>query len=192
MNVLSNYISYFIDSIDYLRMWICIGKSVGKVFEENWKKSCPDYIFIYRPPDAAQSFNLSSTLRFSQKSPCDYFMFNGKFLFCLEFKTVAGTSISFERDKNDKGVIHWYQIDTLKKFSEYKNIIAGLIVDFRKSGNTYFLNIKEWDNLVSHINKKSFNENDLTEYSNPILVEKRKLKVNYRYNIEKFLEEVKP
>ena len=72
------------------------------------------------------------------------------------------------------------------------NIIAGLIVDFRKSGNTYFLNIKEWDNLVSHINKKSFNENDLTEYSNPILVEKRKLKVNYRYNIEKFLEEVKP
>lgn len=119
-------------------------------------------------------------------------MFNGKFLFCLEFKTVAGTSISFERDKNDKGVIHWYQIDTLKKFSEYKNVIAGLIIDFRKSGNTYFLNINEWNNLVSHINKKSFNENDLTEYSNPILVEKRKLKINYRYNIEKFLEEVKP
>ena len=119
-------------------------------------------------------------------------MFNGKYLFCLELKTVAGTSISFERDKNDKGVIHWYQIDTLSKFSEYKNIIAGLIVDFRKSGNTYFLNIKEWNNLVSHINKKSFNKDDLLKYAHPVLIDKKKLKVNYRYNIAKFLDEIKP
>lgn len=171
-------------------MNIYISNSIGKVFEENWRKSCPDHIFIYRPPDAAQSFNPSSTLRFSNKSPCDYFMFNGKYLFCLELKTVKGTSISFENSKSDKGVIHYYQIDTLKKFSKYENIIAGLVLDFRKSDNTYFLNINEWDNLVSNIIKKSFNEKDLTKYSNPILIEKRKLKVNYRYDIEKLFQDI--
>lgn len=166
-------------------------KNVGKVFEDNWKKSCPDWLFVYRPPDASQSFNMNSNsdskLRFSKKSPCDYFLYNGEQLWTLELKSVAGTSISFERNEEDKGVVHLYQIENLKNFSEYKNVISGLLVDFRGSDNTYFLNIKEWDDLINSIDKKSFNETDLLKFANPILIEKKKLKVNYRYNVEKFL-----
>ena len=169
-------------------MWIHIGKSVGKTFEDNWKKSVPEDILIYRPPDAAQSFNQTSALRFSQKSPCDFFMFNGEYLFCIELKTVAGNSISFEREKNDKGVIHYYQIDSLKNFSQYKNVISGLIIDFRKTENTYFVNIKDWDKLIGDINKKSFNESDLVKLENLIHINKKKLKVNYRYDIDNFIK----
>lgn len=167
-----------------------IGKSVGKVFEDNWKKSVPGNIWIYRPPDAAQSFNQSSNLRFSQKSPCDYMMFDGHHFFCLELKTVAGKSISFERDKKDKGVIHYHQIEYLKSCLNYKNVIPGLIIDFRGADNTWFLHIKEWDGLINSIDKKSFNESDLLSYSHPILISKEKLKVNYRYNIQQFIDDV--
>ena len=167
-----------------------IGKSVGKVFEENWKKSVPEDIWIYRPPDAAQSFNQPSNLRFSQKSPCDYMMFDGSHFFCLELKTVSGKSISFERTKKDKGEIHYHQIEYLKSCLNYKNIIPGLIIDFRGTDNTWFLNIKEWDDLINPISKKSFNESDLISYSHPILISKKKLKVNYRYNIQQFIDDV--
>ena len=162
-------------------------KNVGKVFEDNWKKSCPNWLFVYRPPDASQSFNMSSKLRFSNKSPCDYFLYNGERLWTIELKSVAGTSISFEREKEDKGVIHFYQVESLKNFSEYKNVVSGFLVDFRGSDNTYFLNIKEWDDLINSIGKKSFNETDLLKFANPVLIDKKKLKVNYRYNVEKFL-----
>ena len=162
-------------------------KNVGKIFEDNWKKSCPNWLFVYRPPDASQSFDMSSKLRFSKKSPCDYFLYNGEQLWTLELKSVAGTSISFERNEEDKGEIHLYQVENLKNFSEYKNVMSGLLVDFRGSDNTYFLNIKEWDDLINSINKKSFNETDLLKFANPILIDKKKLKVNYRYNVEKFL-----
>ena len=166
-----------------------MSKSIGKIFEQNWKASIPEGIFVYRPPDAAQSFQSNSNLRFSLRSPCDYFIYNGEYLWALELKSVAGTSISFERCDNDKGVIHDYQIKTLKKMSTYPNVISGLIIDFRGSDNTYFLSIDYWDQLINSINKKSFNEQNLLDYSSPICIDKKKLKVNYRYNVVKFLHD---
>lgn len=168
-------------------------KNIGKILEQNWKASCPDYLFVYRPPDAAQSFDMSSKLRFSQHSLCDYIMFDGNrnTLWTLELKSVAGMSISFERNKKDKGVIHYYQIESLKKTSMHKNLCSGFILDFRGSDNTYFLPISQWDKLTNSIDKKSFNEKDLLNYTNSILVYKKKLKVNYRYDIERFLNETR-
>ena len=116
-------------------------------------------------------------------------MFDGYRFFCLELKTVAGKSISFERTKKDKGEIHYHQIEYLKSCLNYKNIIPGLIIDFRGTDNTWFLHIKEWDGLINSIDKKSFNESDLLSYSHPILISKKKLKVNYRYDVDKFIQD---
>ena len=117
-------------------------------------------------------------------------MFDGNHFFCLELKSVAGKSISFERTKNDKGEIHYHQIEYLKSCLNYRNIIPGLIIDFRGTDNTWFLHIKEWDGLINSIDKKSFNESDLLSYSHPILISKKKLKVNYKYNIQQFIDDV--
>lgn len=114
-------------------------------------------------------------------------MFDGNHFFCLELKSVAGKSISFERDKKDKGVIHLHQIEYLKSCLNYKNIIPGLIIDFRGTGNTWFLHIDQWDKLIDSITKKSFNESDLLSYSHPLLISKEKMKVNYRYDVKKFI-----
>ena len=116
-------------------------------------------------------------------------MFNGKVLYTLELKSVGTTSISFERTKEDKGVIHKHQVDNLLKFSTYKNIVSGLVLDFRQSDKTYFCMVEEFVNMINNLDKKSFNEKDLYEWCNPIVIDKKKLKVNYRYNVGKFLED---
>lgn len=117
-------------------------------------------------------------------------MFDGNHFFCLELKSVAGKSISFERTKNDKGIIHYHQIKYLKSCLSYQNVIPGLLIDFRSTDNTWFLHINQWDALINSITKKSFNESDLLSYSHPILISKKKLKVNYRYNIQRFIDDV--
>ena len=114
-------------------------------------------------------------------------MFDGFHFFCLELKTVAGRSISFERTEKDKGVIHYHQIEYLKSCLNFKNVIPGLIIDFRETDNTWFLHINQWDALINSITKKSFNESDLLSYSHPLLISKKKMKVNYRYDVKKFI-----
>lgn len=134
---------------------------------------------------------MSSKLRFSQHSPCDCMLFDGEYFYTLELKSVGTNSISFERIKDDKGVIHKYQIDSLLKFSKYKNVVSGFLLDFRLSENTYFCEINEFIELINSINKKSFNEKDLLKYCSPIIIEKKKLKVNYQYNVGKLFQEIK-
>ena len=99
--------------LSYFRMeWKGIKKNIGKVFEQNFKNSCPEDVLVYRPPDAAQSFDMSVKLRFSQHSPCDFMIFSGdrNTFWTLELKTFEG-SCSFERTKEDKGIIHYYKIE---------------------------------------------------------------------------------
>lgn len=164
-----------------------MNRNTGKILEQNWKKSVPSNVFYYRPPDSAQSFGTNRNLRFSAKSPCDCFMFNGVFLYALELKSVGTKSMSFERENSDKGVIHKHQIDNLYKFSQYENVISGFIFDFRLSDSTYFCHINDFIEMINNIEKKSFNEKDLYEWGKPLKIEKKKLKINYRYDIGDFI-----
>ncbi len=168
-----------------------MSKSVGKIFEENWKKSVPKNYFYYRPPDQAQSFGKMDKLRFSAKSPCDCFIFDGDYFYALELKTVGTKSMSFERTKDDTGIVHKHQIEFLTKTSLYKNAICGFILDFRISEKTYFVNISDFNHMIDNLDKKSFNEKDLSRWCTPIETDKKKLKVNWKYNIEKLFKEVR-
>lgn len=78
----------------------------------------------------------------------------------------------------------------MKKFSAYEGVVSGFFLDFRKTDNTYFLSIQDFEKMIEQISKKSFNEQDMMKYSNPIIIEKKKLKVNYRYNITGLLDTI--
>lgn len=99
--------------------------------------------------------------------------------------------MSFERQINDKGVIHKHQIDNLNKFALYRNVISGFIFDFRLSNKTYFCSIAEFNNMINIISKESFNENDLLQWCNPLEIQKKKLKINYKYDISDFIKNIK-
>lgn len=107
-----------------------MANNTGKRFEADFKKSVPSYALLYRLPDSAQAFGGSSNLRFSSKNPFDYLIWNSKshILYALELKTVAGKSISFERNKEEHGEIHWHQVEGLNKWNKYDGIVCGFII----------------------------------------------------------------
>ena len=113
----------------------------GKKFEKQFRLSVPDYCLLQRLNDPPQSFTQSKSTKFSIKNPCDFFMFDSisHILYCLELKTTKYRSMSFEDIKSDEKqnkMIHKHQILSLLDFSNFENVTAGFILNFRdeKSG----------------------------------------------------------
>lgn len=164
--------------------------NIGKVFEEQIKKSVPEYALLYRLPDAAQAFGGGSSLRFSYKNPFDFLLWDSlsHTLYALEMKTVNGKSISFERTKEDYGDIHFHQINGLSNWNKYDGIICGFIIEFRELEKTIFLDISDFNMLVTIIQKKSFCYNDLHKYNiKHTEIQQTKARSRYTYNINNFL-----
>lgn len=161
--------------------------NTGKVFESCIQRSAPDYVLVYRIPDAAQSFGGSKLTRFSRKNPFDYIFWDSRNhrLYAIELKTVSGHSISFERSKGESGEIHYHQIEGLKKWNEYDGITSGFIIEFRDKELTFFLDIESFDSLINQINKKSFNLSDLEKTGvSYIVIPQERLRTKYKYDLE--------
>lgn len=171
-------------------------KNSGKIFEQQFRKSVPDYCLLIRLPDPPQSFTQRSDTKFSIKNPCDFIMFNtkSKTLFAIELKTTKYKSMSFDKlDDTSSGskMIHKHQIEGLLKFSKYENVVAGFIFNFRDEKNnmerTYFQNINMFMKMYNEIDKSSFNEMDLILYG-ALKIDGTKKRVNYLWNIENLLK----
>lgn len=166
----------------------------GKKFEDDFRKSIGDQILLYRLPDAAQSFGKSSNLRFSKKNPFDYLLWDSssRILYALELKTVQGKSISFERSKDESGKIHYHQIEGLNDWNKYNGIICGFIIQFRQDNVTLFIEIDQFNKLISILDKKSFTMADLdNNHINYIIIPNTKLRVRYRYDVAQFINDSK-
>ena len=149
---------------------IDLSSNIGKIFESQWRSSVPDYALLYRLPDPAQSFGGSNNLRFSAKPPFDYLLWDSAryILFALELKTV--------------------QIANLNNWNKYDGIVAGFVIEFRQIEKTVFIEISEFNRLLSLIDKKSFNYNDLNERGiKYITIAQEKLRTRYKYDIDGFL-----
>ena len=168
--------------------------NVGKKFEQDFKKSVPDYALFYRLPDAAQSFGGNNNLRFSNKNPFDCLIYNpnNHVLYAIELKTVKGKSISFERSKGESKEIHFHQIEGLNLWNKYDGIICGFIIEFREIETTIFIGINEFNELINKISKKSFTIDDLN--NNRIkyfIIPQKMVRTRYTYDIEYFLKNIK-
>ena len=164
----------------------------GKKFETSFKNSVLDTVYFQRINDPAQSFNQSNTLRFSLQNPYDCFMYYFPNLFTLELKSTKQSSLTFfredflEKGKKKTFMVKKNQIEGLSESSKHKGVISGLILNFRNTNRTYFLHINDFKNMTEILDKKSFNEEDVIN-NNGHLIEQTLKKVNYKYNIEKFI-----
>ena len=167
--------------------------SEGKIFERNFAKSAPTYALVYRVPDNPNGFQKNAILRFTRKNPFDYILWDSRHyrLYALELKTVAGKSIEFERDSDDKGSgIHYHQALGLNDWNQYSGVTAGFIIEFRETELTIFLDISAYNQMTQFIEKKSFTLKDLDDYDIPYtLIPQKRVRVNYRYDIDKFLSD---
>lgn len=171
-----------------------MSNNTGKRFEADFKKSIPSYALLYRLPDSAQVFSRSNNLRFSLKNPFDYLMWDSKkhILYALELKTVAGKSITFERNKDENKEIHFHQIQGLNQWDKYEGIVCGFIIEFRKLEKTVFINIKDFNRIIDLIPKKSFNYNDLDIYNiKHTIISQKKARTRFTYGVNEFLETIK-
>lgn len=166
-------------------------QGVGKHFEEQIKKSVPEDVYYYRCRDEAQSFQRSAL--YSHKNDFDCMMFWDGHLFCFELKSTKGKSCSFETDPSQNAIIHYHQIEGLKKADQYEGIISGFLINWRNDDLntqvTYFIHIRDFTKMVNDIGKKSFNLVDMLKY-NAVLLESTILKINYKYNIKKLLNDL--
>lgn len=168
----------------------------GKRFEDNFKKSVPNYCFCNRLKDSSQSFIDSGLSSFSWQNPCDFFLFDTKhrIFYAIELKSSKQKYITFENIDEEKPkpkMIHKNQILSLIEIGKYENIITGFFFNFRDEENnmerTYFQNIDMFMKMYRNIGKWSFNEIDLLLYGG-IKINGEKLKVNYRWNLDEFLK----
>lgn len=166
----------------------------GKRFEQDFQSSVPDYALIYRLRDPAQSFGKNNNLRFSARNPFDYLMWDSmnRNLYALELKSIKGNSISFERSKDDRGDIHYYQIEGLNHWNKYPGIICGFVIEFRSFEKTIFLSIIEFNRLSNIIQKKSITLNDLEIYRiQYTIIPSRLVRTHFRYDLNSFIEQTK-
>lgn len=159
----------------------------GKKFEEDWKNSFKKVnAYYFRIKDSASSFGGGNT-SFTRSNPYDCFcLYEGRFV-AMELKSTQGTSFSFEKQKTDKGkMIHLNQITGLQDVVKIKDTNAGFIFNFRER-ETYWLSIQDFMNFYTNTNKMSINEKDVIEY-NGLLIQKNKMKVRFRYDIQTMLD----
>ena len=164
---------------------IIIAVNEGKRLEQNWKSSVEelDNLWIYRLKDNAASFSGGSNTRFASHNMCDFIMFddNSRTLYAIELKSTKSASVTLSMIRDN-------QIEELTKASKL-NLVAGFLINFRNNSNdTYFIEMCDFNKMVSEVNKKSFNKKDLINY-NAIYVESTCKKVNYKYNIKKFIKD---
>lgn len=172
-------------------------KNTGKNFESIIKSNVPSYLKITRIPDPPQSFTKRSDTKFSHKNPYDFECFDSKhrIQYCFELKTVAQKYISYHTCENDEkekrnANIQWHQIEGLTKASEYDNVTAGFLLNFRLDNGEqllYFLNIKDFNKFRKNTNKRSLNIIDIS-LNGGIKINGEKLRKNYRWNLDEFLE----
>ena len=176
---------------------ITMAKNVGKNFESIIKNNAPSYLKITRIPDPPQSFTKRSDTSFSRKNPYDFEAFDSvhRINYCLELKTTSQKYLTYhtcEQDEKDgkSANISWHQIDGLTKVSEYDNVIAGFMFNFRLDNGEqllYFMNIKDFNKFRNDTTKKSLNIMDIVLHGG-IKINGEKKRVNYRWDLDEFLK----
>lgn len=175
-----------------------MAQNVGKRFESAIKDAIPDYVLLLRLNDSPWGFKQSNMTRFTLQQPCDYVAFdtNSKMLYFIELKSTKNRSINFDdinSDEEQGKMIKKHQILGLQKFSEYKNVNAGFIFNFRHFEDdkekyletTYFQSIGDFMYMINNINKKSFDEINLIQH-NAIKISGEKKRVRFRWDMNEF------
>ncbi len=166
----------------------------GKKFEHQFHKSLEkEDFYVLRLVDPPSSFGKDSTrVRFSAKNPYDFVAYKSPYLFCLELKSVIGTSVSFQTEeeakqkKNTSANIKWHQIESLMKADNFDGVEPMFVINFRKTNQTYAIPIAEFIAYTERITKKSINKSECEAMG--ILIPQTLNRKSYHYNFQSIYE----
>ena len=153
----------------------------GKRFENNFKKSIPKDVYVYRFKDGSASWGGNEKVRFQAKNICDFMLYKKPYLFLFELKSTKGKSLPNTNIKK-------HQLEDLLIASKYKGTVCGLLIEFSDYNTVYFIEINEYDKFIKCNIRKSIPVEYLKEKG--IEVETTKKKVNIKLNIENMLSQI--
>lgn len=171
--------------------------NTGKIFEQEIHEAIKKYnkergnlVYYHRVKDPASSFGGGGgNTRFSMKNEYDLILYKYPIFFALELKSNGGTSFSFSRnDKLEKSKdIKDSQISSLLEADCFPGAVAGLILNFRKYDETYFVRITDFYKFKDGTEKKSINRQDVLEM-NHIVIPQTLKKVRFDFDISSILD----
>lgn len=174
-----------------------MAKNPGKKFEEDIKNSAENQgLFILRLNDSSLSWQHEKTSRFTAENPYDFIMFEMPNLFNLELKSTGYSSISIQRNPEEKNkMIKLHQINSLTQSSLHEGVFAGFIFNFRddediNNNYTYFMFISDFNTFLVERDKKSINKLDVVQYGGIRLDQKLK-RTRYSYDIKKMIKNIR-
>lgn len=137
----------------------------GKIFEQDFKMSCPEEILILRLIDSSYGAN-----------PCDFIVYEKPYFYMLELK-------STKLKRLPKDMIRPKQLESMYHANKVDGVTAGFLVNLREVDNeTYFLNGVDVWTAFQDPNKKSLSLKDIRLMGEK--VESNKKRTRYRYNYE--------
>ena len=156
----------------------------GKIFEKEFKESAQKQgIWCMRIADTYVPAKAISEDSFIPQQPCDYVVHYDGTLWLLELKSTEKKYMTIERDGN-RGMIKKHQYEQMfQKIGEHEK--AMLVLQFERE-NTYGLMIEDFMRFLQENDKKSINKLDVVQY-NGIIIEQKKLRTHYCYNVKKLL-----
>lgn len=171
----------------------------GKRFESNFQKSVISSGYYYERLADSNKFGGHDSTRFTTNNPYDAHFFDGHRLYLCELKSTVNGSISFPTDLINKPVkenkmIKFRQIKDLMDRSDYPNVYPLLVLHFEdrvlksgtKEGVTVYIKIKDFYNWAKDCGKGSINAEDAIAIGT--VIERKKLKVNYKFNIKEMVD----
>lgn len=167
----------------------------GKKLESSIEQCCSEqHVFYFRVRDVDPTAIKKG--KSVPKNKFDAILFYKQNLFPIEMKSTKQKSISF-----DEKIIKSYQIKSLLEATEFDDVIPGFIFNFREPDNkAFFIHIKDFvaykniaENQLEHTYKSKINKSSIPiGICEEIGIEIHNVKkqVNYRYYINKLLDEL--
>ncbi|GFN32388.1 hypothetical protein [Paenibacillus xylaniclasticus] len=182
--------------------------NAGKKFEQSWKESCEKTSFYYHRLPDTMKWKKDDSSRFTLENPYDSLLYAKPHLFVLELKSTQKESISFipysdstkpyENPENKLSgiMIKPHQVKALMHESTKDGVISGFVLNYRvnkskknpKPNEVFFVHIDDFLKYANISKMSSINREICRQIG--VKVEGRLKKVNYTYDIEKFVEDI--
>ena len=155
-----------------------MGINRGKQFEQVIQKQFEQLedISVDRLYDVTTGFK-------NQNNVCDLMVFKNGTLNYIECKAIHGNTLNF------KSHIRQNQWNKLMEKSFIPGVNAGILCWFIDNDITLFLDISDLNYLKDHGNK-SFNVKTDIKTIPTVLIEGKKKRIFFEYNLNKFLEDI--
>lgn len=152
--------------------------NTGKTFENDFKSSKPDGVWLYRLRDGSSAWDKTDSTRFQAKNVADFLFFHAGALKILELKSVKGPSIPFTD-------INYANLCEMVESSKIDGISSYVIINFRQetrgTPETYAVPAHLVKAFIDAGERKSIPVSYAREHG--IKIEGQKKKVHYRYDL---------